>query len=137
MLNTTLRLIFPAWNFFDDVADPLFVTVKYANKSEKKWIRLEFKPENRDAFFYKPNENWYLYLNALLLKFSQQISELKDEKKVLNLESYAILTRYIRSKIVAEKILNENSDFVFRINFQNEFNECDYLFQSEEIKCKT
>jgi hypothetical protein len=137
MLNNLLRLLFPAWNFFSEVNEQLFITVQLQPfQKNSSWVKLDLTPSKRDGFFIKSNENLYLYLNSLLSKLGQQLVELKPEANLEKNETYKILVNYLRQRLQNDFNCKEGSLFIFRINIQKNSNESDFLFQSGSLKCK-
>lgn len=123
MFHHLLRFIFPAWNFFDEVADPLTVSYRWADQDI--WQSLDLKPARPDHFFFKPQENYYLYMTSTLIKFVQQLPDLKDASEVESLASYRFLEKAIAGRIDS----CEKKYFIFRIG------NPELIFQSNPVLC--
>ncbi|MGZ3691383.1 MAG: hypothetical protein ACXVAX_07760 [Pseudobdellovibrio sp.] len=129
MLNNILRVLFPAWNFFDEVADSLVVTYCYEG-SEDVWKNVDFKPKKPDSFFFKPHENYYLYIMSTLFKLVQQLPALKKNEGVAELKSYRFIEKAVRDQIEA----HDGDFFTFRVSVLRN-RKPQLIFQSPVIEC--
>lgn len=125
MLNALIKLLLPAWNFFDDTT---FTPIVYFQINQDEWKEFYPPPETRLInFFYNPYGNLYLFYHSLIQRLINDIFE-KQNNPDFNLDqlsSFKILHNWIkkdvhgasfRFKLVDKKLLN-HSEIIFQTPF--------------------
>lgn len=88
-----LRVLFPRWNFFDQLGHRFYL--KYKTTENQNWISIKFKSEwSLLNFFCNPDHNLTLAQISAIELFAQD-AQMYDEQQIQNLDSF----RLIRSLI--------------------------------------